>query len=305
MRRLALFFGLLLVPSLVYAADGPGYKHVEDVVYGRKHGMALTMDVFAPKENANGLGVIFVVSGGWVSGHAGVSLPLMEPLLKRGYTVFAVIHGSQPRFTIPEAIEDINRSVRYIRHHARDYAIDPAHLGIYGLSAGGHLSLMQGTAGDHGKQRLLDAVERESSRVQAVAAFFPPTDFLNYGNPGVEALGTGVLKPFRAAFDFNEFHPLEEVYVRITDEKKREAIGKKISPIYHVTSETPPTLILHGDADKLVPHQQSEIFLAKLKEAGIEGKLVTKPGAGHGWPEINKDLEPVADWFDAHLKQKR
>jgi acetyl esterase/lipase len=304
MIRLVLLLGLLLVPSLAHA-DGSPYKHTEDVVYGRKHGMALTMDVFAPKENSNGLGVIFVVSGGWVSGHAGVSLTLMEPLLKRGYTVFAVVHGSQPRYTIPEAIEDINRSVRFIRHHARDYAIDPAHLGIYGLSAGGHLSLMQGTAGDHGKQRLLDAVERESSRVQAVAAFFPPTDFLNYGKPGVTALGTGVLKPFRAAFEFNEFHPLEEVYVRIDDEKKREAIGKKISPIYHVSSETPPTLVIHGDADKLVPLQQSEAFVSKLKETGIETRLVTKPGAGHGWAELNKDLETVADWFDAHLRPKR
>jgi acetyl esterase/lipase len=303
MRRLALLLSLLLAPSLTHAADGP-YKHIEDVVYGRKHGMALTMDVFSPKENSNGLGVIFVVSGGWVSGHAGVSLPLMEPLLKHGYTVFAVIHGSQPRYTIPEAIEDINRSVRFIRHHARDYAIDPAHLGIYGLSAGGHLSLMQGTAGDHGKARLLDAVERESSRVQAVAAFFPPTDFLNYGQPGVEAMGTGVLKPFRAAFEFHEFHPLEEIYVRINDEKKREAIGKKISPLYHVNSETPPTLLLHGNADKLVPIQQSETLMAKLKETGVDCKLITKPGAGHGWPEINKDLEPVAEWFDAHLKPK-
>jgi acetyl esterase/lipase len=305
MLRLVLLLGLLFVPSFARAADGSPYKHTEDVVYGRKHGMALTMDVFAPKENANGLGVIFVVSGGWVSGHAGVSLPLMEPLLKRGYTVFAVVHGSQPRYTIPEAIEDINRSVRFIRHHARDYAIDPAHLGIYGLSAGGHLSLVQGTEGDHGKQRLLDAVERESSRVQAVAAFFPPSDFLNYGKPGVTALGTGVLKPFRAAFEFSEFHPLEEVYVRIDDDKKREAIGKKISPIYHISSETPPTLVIHGDADKLVPLQQSEAFVSKLKETGIETKLVTKPGAGHGWPELNKDLETVADWFDAHLRPKR
>jgi acetyl esterase/lipase len=304
MRRMALLLGLLILPNLAQAADGPGYKHVEDIIYGRKHGLALTLDVYTPTEKPNGLGVIFVVSGGWVSSHAGVSLALMKPLIDRGYTVFAVVHGSQPRYTIPEAIDDINRSVRFIRHHAKDYKIDPERIGIYGFSAGGHLSLVQGTTAGHGRPALLDAVERESSKVQAVAAFFPPTDFLDYGEPGHMALGTGVLKPFRAAFDFHEFHLADKVYATITDEEKRVEIGKKISPFYHVSHDSAPALLFHGDADRLVPIQQSELILGKFKDAGVDAKLVVKPGQGHGWPELNKDLPAVADWFDAHLKPK-
>ena len=104
----------------------------------------------------------------------------------------------QPHFTIPDAIADINRAVRFIRYHAKDYKIDPNRIGITGGSAGGHLSLMQGTAGDLGNPKATDAVETMSSRVQAVACFFPPTDFLNYGEPGKDAIGRGMLSDFKA-----------------------------------------------------------------------------------------------------------
>ena len=126
---------------------------------------------------------------------------------QRGYTVFAVVHGCQPKFTIPEILEDMNRAVRFIRFHAADYGIDPQRIGITGGSAGGHLSLMQGTAGADGDPKAKDAIDRGSSRVQAVACFFPPTDFLNYGTPGENAVGRGILKDFSPAFAFSQFDP--------------------------------------------------------------------------------------------------
>jgi acetyl esterase/lipase len=141
----AMFAVLLIAPRFAKAADEP-YTHQADVIYGRKHGVALTMDVFTPKEKANGAAVIWVVSGGWVSSHAAVNPGIPTELVKRGYTVFAVVHGSQPKYTIPEVLEDMHRSVRYIRAHAKDYKIDPDRIGITGGSAGGHLSLMQGLA---------------------------------------------------------------------------------------------------------------------------------------------------------------
>ena len=161
---------------------------------------------------------------------------------------------------------------------------------------------MQGMAGDVGEAKLLNPAKRASSRVQAVACFFPPTDFLNYGKPGEVALGQGVLKTFRAAFDFHDFDPVSKRYRLIEDESKRQAIGRTISPVYHVTRDDPPTLILHGDADTLVPIQQSERMVEALKAVGVEAKLIVRPGQAHGWPDIAKDMEIVADWFDAHLK---
>jgi len=305
-RRSLATFCLLVVASLsVMAAhaEEPPFKRTEDVIYGRKFGTALTMDVFQP-EKPNGAAVIFAVSGGWFSAHEAINLGFLKELLSRGYTVFAVVHGSQPKFTITEVLEDMNRATRYIRKHAADYKIDPNRIGICGASAGGHLSLMQGMAGAEGKPDAADAVERESSRVQAVACFFPPTDFLNYGQPGENAMGRGVLKNFRAPFDFMEFDKTTNHFVPITDEQRLLEIGRKISPVTHVTSDDPPTLIIHGDADKLVPIQQAEIIVEKLKEAGVPAELSVKSGAAHGWPNITAEMTKVADWFDKHLAEK-
>jgi acetyl esterase/lipase len=312
---MAAFFLILwgLVPGLicgnVRADDAPLFVRTADVIYGRKFGMALTMDVFKPTATANGAAIIWVVSGGWVSAHevidARFAFSPINELTKRGYTVFAVVHGSQPKFTIPEVLEDMHRAVRFIRSHAADYQIDPERIGIEGGSAGGHLSLMQGTAGMPGNPQAKDPVERVSSRVQAVACFFPPTDFLNYGKPDEDALGRGTLKGFPAPFDF---HVLEHKskfgeFVPVTEEQKQD-IGRKISPINHVTADDPPTLIFHGDADTLVPIQQAEIIVAKFKEVGVPVELVVKKGAGHGWPDLAKDMPKIGDWFDKYLKKK-
>ena len=292
---------LLLVSSMAFGEEN--FTRTEDVIYGRKHGTALTLDVFTPKQQ-NGAAVIFVVSGGWYSSHDNINAGFINEFLKRGYTVFTVVHGSQPKFTIPEILEDLHRAVRFIHHRASHYQIDPNRIGISGASAGGHLSLMQGTAGTTGDSSAKDPIDRESSRVQAVACFFPPTDFLNYGKPGEDAIGRGVLKNYRAPFDFHEFDKSINAFVPITDEIKILEIGKAISPVNHVSKDDPPTLIIHGDKDLLVPIQQAELIIGKLKEAGVPCELVTKPGLAHGWPDIVKDIATLADWFDKHLQKK-
>ncbi len=292
----------LFAPAAL-AAEAPQWTRTEDVIYGRKHGMALTLDVFSPKD-ANEAVVIFTVSGGWFSAHEAINVQIFEEFLRRGYTVFAVVHGSQPKFTIPEVVDDMHRSVRFIRHHAKKYQIDPDQIAIAGCSAGGHLSLMIGTAGREGDPNAKDPVDRESSRVQAVGCYYPPTDFLNYGQAGRDVFKAleAELKPFKAPFDFEEFDQETRRFVLITDPTKRLQIGRDISPITHVTKDDPPTLILHGDADKLVPIQQAQTMQQSLEAAGVPVRLVVKEGQGHGWSGWIKDMAILADWFDTHLK---
>ena len=128
MRRVllaALAVGLLGWAGLATAADAPTFKRTEDVIYGRKNGTALTMDVFTPTKSANGAAVVVVVSGGWVSSHDTISPALVGAYLDKGYTALAVVHGSQPRYAIPDALGDLHRAVRFIRTNAKEYGIDP------------------------------------------------------------------------------------------------------------------------------------------------------------------------------------
>jgi acetyl esterase/lipase len=304
MNRLTLIcvVALGLLVSAPGFGDEPAYTRQEDVIYGRKFGTALTMDIFRPSKDANGAAIVLIVSGGFFSSHEAIRPAFCAPLLERGYTVFAVVHGSQPRYAVPEIVRDLNRAVRFIRHHAQDYGIDPGRIGVTGASAGGHLSLMLGTAGDNGDPKAADPVDRDSSRVQAVACFFPPTDFLNFGAPAKELIhATDHARPFRASFDYRELDPESNLWVTVTDPGKLREITRSISPITHVSADDAPTLILHGDADMLVPLQQSETMVERLKAAGIDCKLVVKRGAGHGWPAMVDDMKAFADWFDGHL----
>lgn len=285
----------VLLVSPAWAQPAGQTNRIEDVIYGRKFGTALTLDVIKPLK-PNGYGIVWVVSGGWFSSKqasVGFAPVVAQYFVDRGYTVFAVIHGSQPKFIIPEIVEDMHRAVRFIRHNAKTYGINPDKLGVMGGSAGGHLSLTLGTQGGRGKADASDAVDRESSAVQAVACFFPPTDFLNYGKAGENAVGVGTLINFKPAFG-----------PRSDTAEGRQKYGREISPFYFVTSNLPPTLIVHGNADKLVPIQQAEAFVQRAREVGATASLITRQDKGHGWKEVEPDLQAFADWFDKHLRGK-
>jgi acetyl esterase/lipase len=281
------------------AQDKPDYKRTEDVIYGRKDGMALTLDVFQPT-HSNGYGVIFLVSGGWFSSHDTPNMVTVNPdsiryFLEDGYTVFAVVHGSQPRFTILEMVQDLQRAVRFIRHNANLFRVNGNKLGITGSSSGGQLALMIATQGQKGISTSDDPVDRESSEVQAAAVFFPPTDFLNWGAPGVDAVGMNTMAGLKAAFG-----------PRSDTAAERQIYGKQISPVYFITSNLPPVVIIHGDADLTVPIQQSKLFLEKAREAGAPiPLLVIRHGKGHGWGkfwESKEDLDVFTKFFDEQLR---
>jgi acetyl esterase/lipase len=296
-----LFAGAVLFGGATVPAADESFTRTEDVIYGRKFGMALTMDVFVPKEKLNGRAIIWTVSGGWTSNHDAINLDFLREPLSRGYVVFAVCHGSQPKFTIPEAIADMQRSVRYIRAHAADYHINPNAIGVTGGSAGGHLSLMLGTAGDDGDPQSKDPIERASSRVQAVACFFPPTDFLNYGTPGYAWLNRGPKDALQAPFDFHQWNAELRRFDPVNEEQRIKT-AHDVSPIYHVTKDDPPTLIIHGDKDALVPLQQAQSIIKRFREAGVPCELVVKKDAAHGWPKWHDDMRTICDWFDTYLK---
>lgn len=301
----SVFSFLFSLLCYVAIAQFPAFNNTE-IIYGRKDGMALTMQVLSPKQGSNGKAIVSVVSGNWRSSldDANASIGRAAIYLQRGYTVFNVIHGSQPRYTIADAGNDIKRAIRFIRYNAKQYHIDPAHIGITGGSSAGHLSLLVATADDKPDAAAKDPIDRVSSRVQAVAVFYPPTDFLNYGQLNFNAgMDEKVLASFgvAAAFDFKTWDQSLKKYVPVSTQVKLQ-LAKQYSPIYAVTNDDPPVLIIHGDQDNTVPLQQSESIVKKLKQANVPNELIIKKGGQHGWPQEEVDEKKFIDWFDKYLR---
>ena len=295
-RRFAILFLLLLAAGSLTFGWAWWYFHPQvsrndGIVYGYRNDKPLMMDVIRPA-NANGHAVALMASGGWKSSSPGTTpIWLLAPVLRRGYTVFAIYHVSQPEATVMEIIDDAHRGLRFVRHHATDYGIDPHRIGVTGGSAGGHLSLMLATCGGPGPADAESPIDRESSAVQAVAIFYPVTDLLNLGS-STENLGDGgPPKSYVKAFG-----------PQATNLEHWRIIGRQCSPIYHLTDQLPPTLIYHGDADTLTPLEQSKAFQKQAARHGREVQLVVHSGGAHGWPSMIWDTRKFADWFDKYLR---
>jgi len=287
----AIVLAVALVVGSVWIYFRPTVQRTDGVVYSHRQGQNLTLDVVRPAK-PNGLGVLLMVSGGWKSGTNAFRPWMAAPLLRRGYTIFPVYHISQPQATVMEIVEDMNRAVRFVRHNAREYGVDPQRLGVTGGSAGGHLSLMLATRGGPGPADAPDAVDRESSAVQAVAIFYPVTDLLNLGDSTENLHDGGPPKSFVKAFGPNSTNP--EVW---------KVIGREMSPIFHVSTNLPPTLIYHGDADTLVPLDQSQRYQAEARKLGRMVEVVVHHGGKHGWLSMLWDIRQFANWFDQYLRQ--
>ncbi|VGO22204.1 alpha/beta hydrolase [Pontiella sulfatireligans] len=260
-----------------------------DVIYHRLEGVALTMDVFTP-ENQNGAAVVKIVSGGWKSKYRILDEKFAKPYTDQGYTVFAVFHGSQPRYKVRDIMGFMHRAIRFIRFNSDRWGIDPHRIGVTGGSAGGHLSLILATKGGEGDPKAKDPVDRASSAVQATAVFYPPTDYLNWAEPGDEAVGIGKQERWKPAFG-----------PEADTAEGRQILGRAMSSIYHVSKDTPPVFIIHGDQDKVVPLHQALSFQKAARAEGAVVDVVIKEGGGHGWPDRATDEQQFVQWFNTYL----
>lgn len=281
----------LFVPSA--AAEEAPYVQHENIVYREVHGVGLLMDVFVPKSEKNGLGIVDVISGAWHSDRGKIRdharAQTFDILCRKGYTVFAIRPGSITKFSAGEMLDNLNLGIRWVKEHSSDYGIDPDRLGLMGASAGGHLACLAAVTANRESNE-----KNGDTRVKAVAVFFPPTDFLNFDGKAVDARGDDRMGPLLRRLAF------PQGLSNMTDAEVAEAVTQ-ICPARLVTAQAPPFLLIHGDADPVVPLQQSELMLAALKQAGVPAELIVKEGGGHPWLSLHEEVRVLVDWFDKQL----
>ena len=189
-----------------------------------------------------------------------------------GYAVASINYRLSHEAIFPAQIHDCKGAVRWLRAHAGEYGLDPARVGAWGDSAGGHLVALLGTSGDVAElEGTVGGNGEQSSRVQAVCDWFGPTDMLQIGGFPSDIDHNGPDSPEARLFG----GPIHE---------KRDLVTQA-NPITYIRADAPPFLIVHGDRDPIVPLHQSELLADALRAAGVPVRLITVAGAGHGFDD--------------------
>ena len=232
--------------------------------------------------------IIWVHGGAWLAGNKN-NCPALR-FLRKGYAIASINYRLSQHAIFPAQIEDCKAAVRWLRANSDQYNLDSKRFGVWGASAGGHLVALLGTTGDvneFDKGKNL----KVSSHVQAVCDYFGPTDFTKISN-------------FPSNIRHDAPDSPESKLVGGPVQKNKEAC-QRANPITYVTKDDPPFLIVHGDQDHTVPHNQSQLLYEDLKKAGVQVKFHTVKGAGHGRfksPEVDKMVD---EFFDKYLKGKK
>lgn len=300
MKKLFISISLLFTNTICFAQED-NLMIKADVVYASKYGMALTFDVFQPA-NSNGAAVLFMNSGGFVSGKIrflkmdesfkctylkkdelmivpeNIKYPPLaqfsiDELLQKGFTIFDIRHGSSPKFTLDEIVEDCKQSVEFIKKHATSYHIDPSRIGLFGASAGGYIAAYLATTG---------------VGIKTVAIYYPAGfDFIRVKNNSPEV-----------------YHNLPALHL---DEK----ILDSLSINNYISSDDPSFLIIYGEDDFEFITQASTDIAAGLKKVGVETELISIPGTGHefrgkdGYHAEHGEFArlKMVEWFERQLNE--
>lgn len=231
--------------------------------------------------------IVCIHGGGFRAGDRKGWDARVKKLAEHGYVAATVEYRLSPKYKFPAAIYDVKAAVRWLRANAAKYKIDPNQIGAVGDSAGGHLAMFLGVTGDVKQFEGEGGNADQSSRVQCVVDFYGPSDFTRSYDKSVDA---AVVLPMFFGQDLKQ-------------NRRIHILG---SPLYWVTPEAAPTLLLHGTVDRYVAHEQAEFIFDRMKVADVDAKLVTMEGAGHGFS--GKDMEraekEMLEWFDRHLRSK-
>ena len=304
LRTKALFALVLVLVAGCAGAQQPNWANripadvelIRDVEYGKGGDTILKLDIVRPKTQPKDPMpvVVFIHGGGWQKGDKQSGLGRLIPLVQKGYFGATINYRLTDIAPFPAQIEDCKCAIRWVRAHAKEYNLDPDHIGVWGGSAGGHLVALLGTSGGVKALEGKGGSNDQSSKVQAVADYFGPTDFpywaeeakkkgFNQEQLESQRGGSAITKLLGGNFS------------------EKMDVAKKASPTTYIDKNDPPIFIGHGEKDALVPISQSEVFYDMLKKAGVDAAFHIVKGQGHGFRDPETD-KMVRDFFDKHLR---
>lgn len=275
-----------LVPLAIQVEAGATNK---DVTYCSPDGVPQKLDLVYPRDLKTPARLaVYVHGGGWTSGdkNGGAGSLDARGLLERGYVVASLNYRLAPQYKFPAQIVDVKCAIRFLRAHATQLKIDPNKIGVWGGSAGGHLVALLGTS-DASAGWDVGEWLTQSSRVQAVADEFGPADLR--------------LFPDNAKVLANRIFGATS---------RADPVLVQASPVTYITSDDPPFLILHGDQDKTVALEHSQVLHERLQAGGVSSTLVVVKNAGHGFTPSGGAISPtraelskmIADFFDKYVR---
>jgi len=247
-----------------------------DLEYATVGGTSLRLDLYTPSGAAGALPTLLYLHGGaWALGDkSDAAVERLVPLVAHGFAVASANYRLVPSVTYPSPVHDVKAAVRWLRANAAEYGLDPDRIALGGASAGGHLaSLAALTTGDAVLEGDVGQHLGVSSAVGAVVAYFPGSDLLLSG--GRNELETRILPPPPTAALLG--------LQRIDDDPE---LVRSASPRYRVHPGAPPHLVLHGDRDTMVNHEQGRLLHDALSSVGASSTFVLLGGAGHEGPEF-------------------
>lgn len=274
----------LLLPLLLLAPRTPTQ---DSIVYAETDGQTLTMDYYAAKGAGLRPAAIIIHGGGYQRGNSksGSEVYCADFLTPAGYAVFSINYRLAPKYPYPNMVYDVERSVRFIRHNAARWNVNPNQIALVGGSAGGFLSNMVGLLNAVGDPTAKDPVDRESAQVQAVVTLYAQSSFATLPlNADVHAL----------------LDPL------IQQKGEAEAL-KEASPITYVSKAAPPFLLIQGDKDEYIPFSEDTNLQAALQKVNVRCDIIRIPAGTHGtgsWHKL-RDVPPwekkMVEWLNARF----
>jgi len=271
-----------------------GVKAFRDVVYQTIPGYRpQIVDIYVPSTPGPHPLILYIHGGGWIGGHTRHSGALADfpkvlaALAAEGFTVASLEYRLSGEAQFPAQLQDSNAALRFLRAHASDYRIDPKRVGVWGGSAGGHLTALTATTC---RNVQLDPAAGQDGCVQAAVTWYGVFDFTAMNaTPDGNGAGKRLLGCAETC----------------SDEKLRS-----VSPVTYVDKSDPPFLLIHGEEDKTVPVAQSRLGEAALKKAGVPVESIYIPAVDHSFigktPEATREATLRAtnatfDFFHAKL----